>query len=78
MPIMSGIFRTLEYSKDNFSKTLLCRPFQMFGKTLNISMSLEMLPDFRFCFSYIEAYLSIIRKYIHTYSLEVLKLSSSP
>ena len=41
-------------------------------------MSLEMLPDFRFCFSYIEAYLSIIRKYIHTYSLEVLKLSSSP
>ena len=50
----------------------------MLGKTLNISMYLEMLPDFRFCFSYIEAYLSIIRKYIHTYSLEVLKLSSSP
>ena len=50
----------------------------MLGKTLNISMYLEMLPDFRFCFSYIEAYLSIIRKYIHAYSLEVLKLSSSP
>ena len=50
----------------------------MLGKTLNISMYLEMLSDFRFCFSYIAAYLSIIRKYIYTYSLEVLKLSASP